>query len=393
MALHRGLFLSRAAGFPFNVVALQNRDTSVTHEYPAVVLVRPKTAGLKIAALTLLDRLIVALHRGGCARITLVTCEPLPPLRRSRAWGILFDVVSERPPVAGPVLVATTDQLVLATDVRELLTRGGRLESSDGRGMPIGIFRNGLAGDEPDFGTLPSLRASAAACAVADARDLPAASQRLWASLTSSSDGFVDRWFNRPLGRPLARWLVRTPVTPNLISLVSIAIGVAAAWFFAQGAGSSAILGAILFQVSAIIDCVDGDVARAVFKESPWGRWLDIVGDQVVHAAVFGGIALGLYRMGNDTLVLWLGASAMAGALIAFGVVMRGLRQGEREGSALQRLIDATTNRDFSVLVLGLAVAEELTWFLWMAAIGSHLFWIATLALQWRKPQRESSAA
>lgn len=379
--------------FPCNVVALQNRDTSVTHEYPAVVLVRPKTAGLEIAALTLLDRLIVALHRGGCTRIILVTPEPIPDLKRSRAWRISYDVASERPPLTGPVLVATTDLLVQAADVRELLSRGGRLESADGRGMQIGIFRNGLTSDEPDFNELPPIRADAAACPVENAGDLPFASQRLWSSLTSSSDGFVDRWFNRPLGRPLSRWLVRTPVTPNMISLASIGIGVAAAWFFAQGAGSSAILGAILFQVSAIVDCVDGDVARAVFKESPLGRWLDIVGDQVVHAAVFGGIALGLYRMESDVLVFWLGGSAMAGALIAFVVVMRGLRQSERDGSALQRLVDATTNRDFSVLVLGLAVAEELTWFLWMAAIGSHLFWIAALALQWRRPQRESAAA
>jgi hypothetical protein len=48
----------------------------------------------------------------------------------------------------------------------------------------------------------------------------------------------------------------------------------------------------------------------------------------------------------------------------------------------LQKLIDAATNRDFSVIVLALACAQKLHWFLWMAGIGSHLFWMTALGLQ-----------
>lgn len=72
----------------------------------------------------------------------------------------------------------------------------------------------------------------------------------------------------------------------------------------------------------------------------------------------------------------------MAGALISFAVVVRGMRQRSREHTLWQRLIDAATNRDFSVLVLVLACWNELGWFLWLAAVGSHLFWVAALGLQ-----------
>jgi hypothetical protein len=50
----------------------------------------------------------------------------------------------------------------------------------------------------------------------------------------------------------------------------------------------------------------------------------------------------------------------------------------------LQKLIDSATNRDFSALVLVLACFNRLHWFLWLSAIGSHLFWMTALALQFR---------
>jgi phosphatidylglycerophosphate synthase len=209
----------------------------------------------------------------------------------------------------------------------------------------------------------------------------------LWASLQSSSDGTVDKYFNRPCGRPLSRLLIHTPVTPNQVSVASSAIGLAGACLLARGDALSATMGALLFQLSAVIDCVDGDVARMVFKESRLGKWLDLAGDQVVHGAVFIGIGVGLARSGSSAPVSWLATSAVVGALISFGIVLRGmLSGGSRGNSKLQALIDRATNRDFSVLVLLLALCNSLDWFLWMAAIGSHVFWVLLLLLQWNSP-------
>ncbi|HET6889181.1 MAG TPA: hypothetical protein VFH87_14785 [Candidatus Udaeobacter sp.] len=59
-------------------------------------------------------------------------------------------------------------------------------------------------------------------------------------------------------------------------------------------------------------------------------------------------------------------------------------RNGGGKSSGLKKLIDATTNRDFSLLVLLLAIAGKLDLFLWMAGIGVHLFWMIALRLQWR---------
>ena len=99
--------------------------------------------------------------------------------------------------------------------------------------------------------------------------------------------------------------------------------------------------------------------------------------------ALFAAIAMGLSKQGVDAPVFWLGVSAVAGALLSFAVVVSGMkRSGSKPGTMLQRLIDAATNRDFSVLVLVLAAFDELDLFLWLVAIGSHVFWITLFCLQ-----------
>jgi phosphatidylglycerophosphate synthase len=353
------------------------------HAVPAVLLADPGTAGLPAVALTLLDRLIVAAHRGGCSPITVVANGPLPDLRRTRALGITFDVIPQLPPLTPGTLVASTGQLLLDGDIRQLTRSTGRLVTANGTPLPAGRIDTTPTDPTDPWKTLSAIAARGVACPVHDPASARAAGETLWASLSSSADGTVDRYFNRPVGRVLfSRWLVHTPITPNQISVAATALGLTAGVLFGFGVQKLAILAGVLFQVSAIIDCVDGDVARSVFKESPLGKWLDIIGDQVVHASVFAGIAIGLWRQGAPGPFLWLGGSAVIGGFIAFLVILRGMRTPGPANSRLQKLIDAATNRDFSVLVLILACIDRLGLFLWAAAIGSHAFWILALLLQ-----------
>ena len=156
----------------------------------------------------------------------------------------------------------------------------------------------------------------------------------------------------------------------------------ASAWFFAAG---SFVLGALVLQLSAVIDCVDGDLARALCKQSRLGKWLDLGGDQVVHFSVFAAIGIGVARLDPSVPALTLGMSAALGVLLSFAVIVRALRQPvAQRGPLLNKLLDATANRDFSVLLLLLAIFGRMDLFLWLAGIGIHVFWIALLAAAWR---------
>jgi phosphatidylglycerophosphate synthase len=352
-------------------------------DLPALIFFDEQTGGLRVAALTLLDRLVVTAHRAGAGPITVVAPEAPSGLQRTTALGIPLRVTPNPPARNGAALVACSNLLVQTADVRALLRHGGRLATGRGSPLPIGVLPPGDTSWEHSLNGLPIRAAKGVACRVADADTARQAENALWASLTSSSDGLVDRAFNRPCGRPLSKFLVHTPITPNAVTLASIAIGLVAAWFFAIGTYAAVVFAAILFQLSTIVDCVDGDLARSLFKESPFGKWLDLGGDQVVHVAVFAAIAVGLVQSGQSPYGLWLGLSAVLGALLSFAVVVQGLRHPANHGNGLlSKLIDSATNRDFSVLILMLAGVGRLGWFLWMTAIGSHLFWMTALALQ-----------
>lgn len=350
---------------------------------PAYILVEARPVGLRVAGLTVLDRLLVTLHRAGFGPLRVVGTGPWPELSRTRAWGIPVEMAAPGGRASERALVIAGNLVLEQGVARTLRELGGRLVGEGGP-LPAGMVEAGAPLGWEALDGLAPRPVAGVALEVTDGPSAARAADRLWSTVTSSSDGLVDRHFNRPVGRwMLSRWLVSTGVTPNQISVAATVVGLAGAWLLARGDPRAAVAGALVFQASAAIDCVDGDVARMAFKESPLGRWLDLGGDQVVHVAVFIGIALGLARQQVTAPVGGLAASAVAGALIAFGLVLwNQLRPPTRSAERLQRLIDGATTRDFSVLVLGLAWAGRLEWFLWMAAVGSHVFWVALLGLR-----------
>jgi phosphatidylglycerophosphate synthase len=144
-------------------------------------------------------------------------------------------------------------------------------------------------------------------------------------------------------------------------------------------------MAALLFQLAAIIDCCDGEVARLTFTESPFGAWLDIAMDNVVHMAIFAGIAVGSYLSvaGSDGawVPLALGSAAVLGNGLSFWLVTRAQKIKAASGwrTPVQAawsdfMLKNVASRDFSVIVLTFAVLGKLDWFLWMAATGSVVF-------------------
>jgi phosphatidylglycerophosphate synthase len=226
--------------------------------------------------------------------------------------------------------------------------------------------------------------------AVVGAADRAAVERGLFKSSEGVSDGWVDRYLNRKLSAWVSRWLLRLPLTPNQVTFIALAVGLLAALGFAHGSWHSTVVGALLLQWSAVIDCCDGEVARLKFLESTSGYYFDIACDNIVHVAVFTGIAWSNYQQVGHTHALLLGGLAALGTMMAFVVVLVTRHGRTRHPSAtLDRLIDTLTNRDFSLILLVCALTRTLEWFLWALAIGVNLFWPLVLGLAW-KTQRTS---
>lgn len=117
-------------------------------------------------------------------------------------------------------------------------------------------------------------------------------------------DGFYSTFVVRRLSKPLTRFALRLGWTPNAITLISFAVGIGAAAAFAVGDRWALVLGALLLQLSLVIDCVDGEVARATRRFSALGAWLDASTDRVKEFLAYAGLAYGAFRSGVD--IWWI---------------------------------------------------------------------------------------
>ncbi|MYG40157.1 MAG: NTP transferase domain-containing protein [Nitrospira sp. SB0677_bin_15] len=200
-------------------------------------------------------------------------------------------------------------------------------------------------------------------------------------------DGVVDRYVNRKISRPLSRLFIRLGCSPNVITLLSMIIGLGGAACFAIGSYAGGIAGALLFQLAVILDCCDGEVARLTFAESPLGQALDLVSDNIVHVAVFAGIAWGAYQanpVSSGYLPLLLGGIAVLSTGVSLwcvnrvkflkGNTVRWRRMRQAVRTHFDFILRHVANRDFSIVVLTCACLGVLPWFLWLVAAGTSGF-------------------
>ena len=110
------------------------------------------------------------------------------------------------------------------------------------------------------------------------------------------SDGIFAKFNKLVVAEPLIRLALKTPATPNFITGLGLVFALGAGWAFAEGSYRWSLAGAGLFYVSAIMDHVDGMVARLKFLESEFGVWFESAADYASYLSVFLGLALGLYR-------------------------------------------------------------------------------------------------
>lgn len=119
----------------------------------------------------------------------------------------------------------------------------------------------------------------------------------------------IDVYVHRPLAYLVARAALPTPISPNLITLVSIAFGVAGGiCVFQDFPGHLWFAGAGIF-LSAVFDCADGQLARLRGTSSALGRMLDGCADLVVSSVIVAG---GTYLVWSKySSPAWLGAAAV----------------------------------------------------------------------------------
>ncbi|MEX2081611.1 MAG: CDP-alcohol phosphatidyltransferase family protein [Dehalococcoidia bacterium] len=98
----------------------------------------------------------------------------------------------------------------------------------------------------------------------------------------------LPRRLPREIADPAGRAVARAGVTPNMVSLLGFAGNLAAAWLVTR---DELLWAGIVYGVFSALDLVDGAVARATGRATPFGAVLDAVLDRASEMVVLAAMA------------------------------------------------------------------------------------------------------
>jgi hypothetical protein len=208
---------------------------------------------------------------------------------------------------------------------------------------------------------------------------------RLDAALGTPIDTGLDVVFHRRLSRPLSRLAVRLGIAPNLITVLSLAVGLAAAWCVWQARPAWALAGVALYALAVVLDHADGEVARLALSESTFGARLDVAVDTLIHALVMIAMGVAAQRVAG-------GGAALSGLVAALGMVVSALltRSSPPATGGFGAILNALSSRDgfyalLALFVVGLTVRPAaLPVLMLVAAVGGHAYWLGRMRYRLR---------
>ena len=165
----------------------------------------------------------------------------------------------------------------------------------------------------------------------------------------STTEGLISAHLNRKFSRPLAKFLARTPLTPNQISFLSFIAALGALSLFLTGHN---VWAGIVVQISSVLDGVDGDLARIKNMKSSFGGFFDAILDRYSDFAILGGLtfwALEFEARFDDMVVVSAGLAATVGS---FMISYSRARAEVSFGKPFPGLMGSLASRDARLLII-----------------------------------------
>ncbi len=122
--------------------------------------------------------------------------------------------------------------------------------------------------------------------AIENKKDIRYTEKTLLQFLRKTSDPFISRNFNRPVSLFFTRFLMHLPITPNMMTMVTLGISLISVflvlqvrddiWTYIYG-----VLGGFMFHMASVIDGCDGELARLRYQFTDLGEMLDGMVDDI----------------------------------------------------------------------------------------------------------------
>jgi phosphatidylglycerophosphate synthase len=204
--------------------------------------------------------------------------------------------------------------------------------------------------------------------------------------------------FFRPLSIRITRTLSKTSVTPTQITLFSFGLRIIGSALFLLAHYWLSVIATVLLYFAQVLDCVDGEVSRVKKMSSRQGGLIDYFLDRLADFVVYLSVAIGLYLVGRQDLVVMVALFVIAANSLMTDI-------GRKVDDAKQRV-----SFDYSeykpswksyltyggptsvIILLVAAVLDRIFWGLVVIGVCSFLFAIGRFSeayVSLRDPQRE----
>ena len=136
--------------------------------------------------------------------------------------------------------------------------------------------------------------------------------RRLWKTKNKN-----DEWWSSFVTAPLAifaNWIVIdwAWLTPNKLTICSLITALVASICMVTGGHTQFVIAALLINISHILDCMDGQMAKYRGVSSRFGNYFDKVSDQVQIFFWFSAIAYAGYQQSYDVTPVFLAFTGVA---------------------------------------------------------------------------------
>lgn len=135
------------------------------------------------------------------------------------------------------------------------------------------------------------------------------------------SDGLVARLLNRPISRCCSALLLKLPrIRPAHATVGTAAIAIVMFALFVLDGSAGLIVGALLFHAASVFDGVDGEIARATYRETSAGASFDSAIDIMTNLLFVLGLTINL-TMRSGVFAAALGGWSLTMLAIGFWLI------------------------------------------------------------------------
>jgi phosphatidylglycerophosphate synthase len=306
--------------------------------FSAIVLkpdLEPESSDLltrSIGGVPLLLRTFLALQRAGCEHLIYVDGEPDESLKalekdkrvQARIEWLAADELKDAKLQEGPVAIVPANTVFdyqILRDIQDV----GEADCLKVGESGLSVCSAGRASEYCQKASASDLESDSKEIAterywhrIRSTADIKPALQKIYKSLADNEgglEGFLDHVISRRFSILFTRMLIPFPISPNFVTCLNFLTGLVALYFFSFPGYMNKLCGAVLLQVSTIIDHSDGEIARLKFQTSRFGGILDLVLDQIIYTLLMLAIGIGVAADHGNTY-FWLGVACAFGSFM-----------------------------------------------------------------------------